>query len=75
MVNKLPPEMESPLDVQLYKQIDTTLHIYKKMYFSPNTLTTISLLFGLSSVYAVYHDYFMIGSILLFIAYALLYYY
>jgi phosphatidylglycerophosphate synthase len=69
MVNKLPQDIDSPLDLQLYNQIDTTLHVYNKINFSPNTLTTISLLFGLSSVYAVYNDYFMIGGILFFIAY------
>ena len=49
MVNKIPSELENPINNIMYKQIDT----YNKMNFSPNTLTTISLLFGLSGVYAV----------------------
>jgi len=69
MVNKLPSNLDSPVDGQLYNLIDPTLPIYNKMGFSPNTLTTISLLFGLSGVYAVYYERFMIGAILFFIAY------
>ena len=69
MVNKLPVDLESPIDIKIYEQIDHTLPTYNKMNFSPNTLTTISFLFGLSGVYAAYKDYFMTAGILFFIAY------
>jgi phosphatidylglycerophosphate synthase len=69
MVNKLPANLENPLDTHIYKQIDTTLPTYKNLNISPNILTTISLIFGLSAVYAVYNESYMIGGILFFIAY------
>jgi phosphatidylglycerophosphate synthase len=68
MVNKITPEFDNPLNNIINGQIDTTLPIYNKMNFTPNTLTTISLLFGLSAVYAVYTDYYKIGAILFFFA-------
>jgi phosphatidylglycerophosphate synthase len=69
MVNKIPSELDNPINNIMYKQIDTTLPTYNKMNFSPNTITTISLLFGLSAVYAVYKDYYKLGGVIFFLAY------
>ena len=64
MVNKLPDELENPIDILLYSHIDTQLDFYYKCGFTPNMITTISLIAGLTSVYAVYKDYYIIGAIL-----------
>jgi phosphatidylglycerophosphate synthase len=47
MVNKLSDDIDCPIDVQLYKMIDTHLHVYYNIGFTPNMVTTFSILFGL----------------------------
>jgi phosphatidylglycerophosphate synthase len=69
MVNKIPAYLDNPINYPIYSHIDTTLDTYYKLNFTPNILTTISLILGLSSVYAVYKDYYKTGALLFFIAY------
>jgi phosphatidylglycerophosphate synthase len=69
MVNKIPKELDNPLDTLICNHIDDYLDLYKKLGFTPNILTTISLVSGLTSVYLVHKDQYIIGSILWFIAY------
>ena len=53
MVNKLSDDIECPLDVQLYKFINTHLHLYFNIGFTPNMITTLSILFGLLAAYQI----------------------
>lgn len=69
MVNKIPPELDGPIDNLMYNHIDETLHVYKYMGLTPNLLTTISLILGLLSVYSVYKDYYTVGALLWIISY------
>ena len=69
MVNKIPAELDGPIDNLMYDHIDKTLYIYKDLGLTPNLLTTISLILGLLSVYFTYIDYYSIGAILWVVAY------
>jgi len=69
MVNKIPDHLDNPIDNIIYSHIDKYLNLYKKIGLTPNLLTTISLLSGLTSVYLVHKDNYIIGSLFWFIAY------
>lgn len=69
MVNKIPTELDNPIDVFLYNQIDEHLDFYKHIGFTPNGLTTLSLIFGLIGVYNLYHDNYLYAAVFFFISY------
>ena len=69
MVNKLPPELDHPLDNIIYNHIDKQLPWYKKHGFSPNGLTTLSLAAGLFAVHLVLTGHYEIGAFFWFVAY------
>ena len=69
MVNKIPAELDNPIDTIIYNHIDEQLDLFKKLGLTPNLITTISLICGLSSVYSVHKDNYIIGAILWFLAY------
>jgi len=71
MVNKLPDVYECPVDVWLLKFIDTHLAWYYVNGFTPNLVTTISILIGMLSALAVYYQQFAVGAALFIIAYYL----
>jgi hypothetical protein len=69
MVNKIPLDLENPIDVILYNQVDRDLEFYKKLGLTPNGLTTISLFLGLIGIYNFHYDNYFIGALLFFISY------
>ena len=69
MVNKIPDALENPVDVLIYNHIDSQLAFYKKLGFTPNGLTTLSLGLGLGAIYLVYQNYYKSGAFLWFAAY------
>jgi phosphatidylglycerophosphate synthase len=69
MVNKIPTELDNPIDVFLYNQIDKHLDFYNNIGFTPNRLTTLSLIFGLIGVYNLYCDNYLYGALFFFISY------
>ena len=69
MVNKLIDQYECPYDIILLQFIDTHIELYKDI--SPNTITTIGILFGLLSAYNISHANFRFAAILFLIAYYL----
>jgi phosphatidylglycerophosphate synthase len=71
MVNKLADEHECPLDIHMYNFINTHLHLYHKLGFTPNIVTTFSILFGLFSAQQIGAGHFELAAALLLIAYYL----
>ncbi len=69
MVNKIPRELENPIDVILLDQVDRDLEFYKKLGLTPNGLTTIGLILALLGIYSFYKDYNFLGGLLFFISY------
>ena len=69
MVNKIPLELENPIDVILYNQVDRDLEFYKSLGLTPNGLTTISLILALLGIYNFSYDNYFLGGLLFFIAY------
>jgi phosphatidylglycerophosphate synthase len=69
MVNKIPAELDGPIDNLIYRHIDYTLPFYKKLGLTPNLITTISLILGLLSVYFTHIDYYTLGAILWVVSY------
>jgi phosphatidylglycerophosphate synthase len=69
MVNKISEEYDNPLDVIICRHIDKHLEFYYNLGLTPNDLTTISLMSGLTSVYFAYNEQYIIASILWAIAY------
>jgi phosphatidylglycerophosphate synthase len=71
MVNKLSDDIDCPFDVQLYKFIDTHLHVYYDLGFTPNMVTTFSILFGLLAAQQIMRKKCKIAAIMLVISYYL----
>lgn len=69
MVNKLPDELENPMESILYRHIDDFLPFYKKIGLTPNGLTTISLLLGLAAVLLIWQNHYILGALLWFVSY------
>jgi phosphatidylglycerophosphate synthase len=69
MVNKLQPELNSPIDNIFNLIADSQLNFYYNLNFTPNMLTTLSLLTGIGSVYAIYKDSYVLAAILWLVSY------
>jgi len=69
MVNKISDNLDNPIDTFLYKIIDLHLEFYYKNNFTPNKITTLSLISGLLSGYAFYKDQYMISALLFLLSY------
>lgn len=69
MVNKISDHLENPIDTFLYKIIDKHLEFYYKNNFTPNKITTLSLISGLLSGYAFYKDQYILSALLFMSSY------
>jgi phosphatidylglycerophosphate synthase len=69
MVNKLADHHECPIDIWIYKFIDTHLHVYKDLGLTPNMVTTLGFLFGLLTAYQILKGNFLIAAVLWIISY------
>lgn len=69
MVNKIPLEYNNPIDVILLKQCDRDLEFYKNLGFTPNGITTVSLIIGLLSIYNFHYDNYFLAALLFMISY------
>ena len=69
MVNKIPEYLDNPVDTAIFKHIDMYLPMLNKYNITPNHLTAISLLFGVSTSYFLYYDSFLLAGLTWFIAY------
>ena len=69
MVNKIPEYLDNPVDNKIFKHIDMYLPLLNKYNITPNHLTAISLLFGVSASYFLYYDNFLLAGLTWFIAY------
>ncbi len=63
-MRKIPKKYENPLDNVLIDLADFLSPCFKKMKFTPNWITTISLIMGLLSIYALWNG--MIGFFIFF---------
>ena len=52
-VNKLEDNYECPIDIYIFKFIDLHLHIFYDLGFTPNMVTTLSIVFGLFAAYQI----------------------
>lgn len=69
---KIEEKYENPLDIwiiRLAEQIN--INLFRPLNFTPNMITTLSLIFGLSSGWFLYSRLYTVSSILFFISYIL----
>ena len=66
---KLPENLENPIDNIIINYGKILYPLYKNLHFTPNTLTTISLLLSLLSSYCFYKRNYILSSILYFLSY------
>ncbi len=69
MVNKLAYEHDNFFDNMIYKFIDTHLHKYYELGFTPNMVTTMSLITGCLAAYSITQKKFTLAGILHLISY------
>jgi hypothetical protein len=69
MVNKLSDQYENIFDIYIYKFIDLHLHIYYQLGLTPNMVTTLSLLSGISSAFMIHKKNYKIAGLLFFLGY------
>ena len=68
-MRKIEKRHENPLDNILIDLSDALCPFFKKLGFTPNWITTLSLIFGLLAVYCLYKGYLWLFAILYFISY------
>jgi len=68
-MRKLPIELENPIDNLIIDICEQTNWFYKMLKFTPNILTTFSLVFGLLSVWLFAYDYRILSAITFLISY------
>lgn len=66
---KIPLKFENPIDTFLIKINQLLNPIWYSLNFTPNTLTTISLILAILSIYCLYKKKYTIGAFLYFVAY------
>ena len=68
-MSKLPVELECPGDIVFNKIVYVISPVFYSIGITPNGITTLSLVFGISSSYMVYQQDFFGGSITYIVAY------
>jgi hypothetical protein len=71
MVNKLQDHCECPIDIHIFKFIDMHLHIFYKLGFTPNMVTTLSIIFGFLAAYQIMQNRLWLAAIFWLISYYL----
>jgi phosphatidylglycerophosphate synthase len=66
---KLPRHLENPFDNFILDIVSFIQPVFRKLNFTPNMITTISLSLGLLSSYTILHKNFKLASILLIFSY------
>ena len=69
MVNKLLEHHECPIDSFIFNIVDKHLHIFYELGMTPNTLTTISIVFGFLAAYQILEGRLWLAAIFWIIAY------
>lgn len=68
-MRKIPSNLDNPIDNIIINFCEGTVETLKKMNFTPNMLTTISLLLAIFSVILFCYDYYKFSAIIFFISY------
>jgi phosphatidylglycerophosphate synthase len=67
--NKLHPVQENPIDILLAKLANGMKKNFHTIHFTPNHITTLSLIFGLMSVFLLYKDKYILSVVFFIISY------
>jgi phosphatidylglycerophosphate synthase len=68
-MRKIPSYLENPLDNIIINFCDVIAPFFKKLHFTPNGITTLSLIFGLLSIISLYYGHVVLCVIFYFISY------
>lgn len=68
-MRKISRDCENPIDNINIDMMDKTCGFFKKLHFTPNGITTLSLLFGILSLYFLYHYKVVLFGITYYISY------
>ena len=66
---KIPYNLENPIDNVIIFVGKKFYSLFKKLNFTPNHLTLISMILGLMSIYSFYKQNYILASILYFVSY------
>ena len=68
-MRKIPRELENPIYNFIVTLIDPLCPIFKKLHFTPNIITTLSLITGMFSAYFLYKSNVIVFSVLFLLSY------
>ncbi len=68
-MKKIPDKYENPIDTLNIDLMDKTTGFFKSLNTTPNGITTLSLIFGLISIYFLYHRKFIFFAITYYTSY------
>jgi phosphatidylglycerophosphate synthase len=68
-MRKIEKHMENPIDNYLIDFADYLSPYFYKLNFTPNGITTLSLITGLLSVFLIHIDYYILAGIMFFVSY------
>ena len=58
-MRKIPQEYENPIDNIIYQFVDPVLPLFNQLNFTPNGITTLSLLSGVAALWFLYNKQFV----------------
>ena len=67
--NKLHSSQENPIDILFAKLANSMKKNFHTLHFTPNHITTLSLIFGLMSVFLLYKDKYILSVVFFIISY------
>lgn len=68
-MNKIPNKFENPIDILLSKLADKISPYFYSLNFTPNHITTMSVIFSICCIYTLYKEYYILSSIMLLLSY------
>jgi phosphatidylglycerophosphate synthase len=68
-MSKISYEFENPIDIVLSKIAHKIKPTFYSLNFNPNNITTISVIFGVCSIYSLYKDQYVLSAIMLLLSY------
>lgn len=68
-MSKISYDFENPIDIVLSEISHKIKPVFYSLNFSPNNITTISVIFGICSIYSLYKDNYVLCAIMLLLSY------
>lgn len=68
-MSKLPRELENPIDKFFLEISEGLLHVFRKLNFTPNGLTSLSMITGIFAINNIYNNDYICAIVMIWVSY------